>query len=116
MPLTTAPLDELVAALKAEPHQLSAAVNPADVQLPGCWVALDSVAALTVGGRDQLAVSLYLISGDTDDLRALERLFPMLETVRSIIRPSGRVETIKVVLPTGSTPMPALRVPLNLTT
>lgn len=110
----TAPLTELLDLLAAA--DVRATMNPGEVETPGAWLSLEEVTTANVAGQDRLACALYLITGDTDALRALGQLSPELAKVRTVLTPDGPVTTTAVVLPSGPTPLPALRVPVHLYT
>lgn len=114
MALTTEPLTELIDALAA--GGVFTSMDPAKVNLPGGWLALDEVRRLNVAGDLQLRCSLYLITGDRDTLRAVERLGTLYTAATNVLTPDGPVVAQGVVLPSDPTPLPALRVPINLTT
>lgn len=91
-----------------------ATLDPAEVNPPGAWVALDQLRLLTIGGQLQLTASVYLIAPDTTLMRALELLAPQLRLLLTVIAPDGPMVTQGVVLPADPTPLPAIRVPVNL--
>ncbi len=107
-----APIGQLVDALTAV--GLRATTNPGELSLPGAWVTLDELHRFTLGADWQLTCSVYLITGDTDDQRAIEQLFQLLDDAMGAITPDGVVTVTRVVLPTDPTPKPALRVPVRV--
>lgn len=109
---STAPIDQLVTMLEAA--GIRATTNPGELSLPGAWVTLDDLFRVNVAGDWQLTCSVYLITGDTDDQRALEQLFALLDDAMAVLTPDGVVTVARVVLPTDATPKPALRVPVRL--
>lgn len=107
-------LDALLAAL--EGAGLFASMDPAEVNLPGGWLALDEVRPFNLAGNLQLRCSLYLISADKDARRAVGVLAGLFNTARTVLTPDGPVVTQGVVMPSDPTPLPALRVPIYLYT
>lgn len=95
---------------------VNATMTPGEVNTPGCWLTLEEVAPRVLDGSMRLTCSLYLIAGDADALRALRTLGELLTRVKTVLTPDGPVTTTAVVLPSGPTPLPALRVPINLYT
>lgn len=95
---------------------LTASTDPGKLNLPGAWVTLDQVRVLTLAGQLRLECSVFLISPDTDDTRAIGQLAAMLDQLLTIGRPDGPVVTQGVVMPADTTPLPALRVPFHLHT
>jgi hypothetical protein len=112
--LTADPVDSLVELLAAEGVQAS--MDPAELNLPAVWVALDELARPTLGPVLELRTSLYLISPDTDARRSLGHLGQLHAKVLQVLTPDGPVTTQAVVLPGDPTPLPALRVPVHLYT
>ncbi len=97
---------------------VAAAVEPAEVQVPGCWVALRALdtASATLTSPGTARVDLYLIASDTGDTHALGVLAGLLDRVLERVEENDR-DTIdlgsSVVLP--DTPaLPAFRVPVDL--
>lgn len=93
-----------------------ATTNPEDLNLPGAWVTVDTVAPLVLGGPLELRCLVYLVTGDTDYAHALDTLAGLYNRMATVLTPDGDVATQGVVLPGNPTPLPALRVPVNLTT
>lgn len=113
MSLSFTPLTQLAQLLTDA--GVSASTNPEDVTLPGAWVTVEGIRQLTMDGALQLECVVYLVSGDTDHLRAYEALAELYNTiVPSSLVPDGVVVPQGVVMPGNSTAMPALRVPVNL--
>jgi hypothetical protein len=112
--LTTAPLEELLDALKDA--EVFTSMDPAKVNLPGGWLALDEVRGRTLAGGLQLRCSLYLITSDRSTLRAVGVLTDLYNKARTVLTPDGPVVTQGVVMPDSPTPLPALRVPVHLNT
>lgn len=110
----TAPLDQLIDVLRGA--GLEANMNAAELNLPGAWVTLDTLQAVTVGGGLQLTARVFLIVGETDNARALGGLLELMTKLLTVITPDGQVQAQGVVMPDGSTPLPALSVPVNLYT
>lgn len=112
--LNADPVDQLVDLLTAEGIQAS--MDPAELNLPAVWVALDEVARPTLGPTLELRTALYLVSPDTDARRALGHLGQLHAAVMRVLTPDGPVTTQAVVMPGDPTPLPALRVPVHLYT
>lgn len=110
----TAPLTELLTLLGTV--DVDASMDPAAVNPPAGWLAVDELHPVTLARHTQLRCSLYLVAPDTDPLRAFGLLGPVLDRVLSVLTPDGDVTTQGVVLPGDPTPLPALRVPVYLTT
>lgn len=109
-----APMAELVDMLGAADVQSS--VDPATLNLPGAWLALDEVRPANLAGHHQLRCRLFLICPDTDPMRAGELLGELLTKVTTVLSPDGPVVTQGVVMPGDPTPLPALSVPVFLYT
>lgn len=112
--LTTAAFTELLDALNAAGVQAS--MDPAELNLPGAWLALDTVGIANVQHKLRLECRLFLISNDTDPLRAVEALGKLYDQATSVLTPDGPVVTQGVVMPGDPTPLPALAVPVYLYT
>jgi hypothetical protein len=91
-------------------------MDPAEVNTPGYWLALDEVRPRALSGQLQLRCSVFLIAGDRDARRAVAVLAGLFNKVRTVLTPDGPVTTQGVVLPDSSTPLPALRVPVHINT
>lgn len=115
--LDFAPVDQLVQLCAELDPPLGVSMDPAEVNPGrGGWLALDEIRATNLAGQLELRCSLYLIAPDVDPRRALVKLAPMLNRLRTVVRPDGPVVPQGVVLPDSPTPMPALRVPVHLYT
>lgn len=112
--LTTAPLTELLDALAAA--EVQASMDPAELNLPAVWLAVDAVRPVNVGLGLRLECRLFLISPDTDPLRAAGHLFDLYNQVAGVVTPDGPVVSQGVVMPGDPTPLPALAVPVYLYT
>lgn len=111
--LSFGPLQQLVELLQGA--GLHADTEPANVNLPGAWVTVEGVRQLTLDGQLQLECAIYLIHSDTDYTRAYEELAKLFNQARDAgVFPDGVVVPQGVVMPGNPTPMPALRVPINL--
>lgn len=107
------PLVALVASLNAA--GVRANLDPANLNLPGAWVTVEQIAPLTLAGNLELAAVVYLINPDTDYARAYPALASLYNLVATVLTPDGPVVPQGVVMPGDPTPLPALRVPVNLT-
>lgn len=115
--LTLAPVEELVQLCAQLDPPLGVSMDPAQVNPGrGAWLALDEVRVTNLAGQLQLRCSLFLIAPDLDPQRALAKLAPMLNTLRTVVQPDGPVTPQGVVMPDSPTPLPALRVPVYLYT
>lgn len=112
--LSFTPLTELVAALVA--GDVPASMDPAELNLPGAWVTFDNFTTHTHTSLRLQAV-VFLIHSDIDYARAYERLAELFNTMTAAgVTPDGPVTPAGVVMPGDPTPLPALRVPVNLYT
>lgn len=107
-------LDQLLELLRAA--GLKASMDPADLNLPGVWLAVDTVDVANLKGDLRLGCLLFLIAGDQDPRRAIGVCSAMFQKVLTVLSPDGAVQTQGVVMPADPTPLPALRVPVNLYT
>ncbi len=115
--LDFAPVDELIGLCRDLDPPLGVSMDPAEVNPGrGGWLAIDEIHAANVRGDLELRCSLFLIAPDIDPKRALGKLAPMLNRLRTIITPDGPVVPQGVVMPDSPTPLPALRVPIYLYT
>lgn len=113
MPVASDLVAQLVTAL---PDELRATTVPGEVSTPGAWVTLDTLRRVSVAGGWRVRCSVYLVTADADELRAIEQLATMLDTCYAAgVVADGDVEAVRVVLPSDPTPLPALRLPVNLT-
>lgn len=113
--VTLASVDQLIALCKSLTPPIGVSLDPAQVNTPGGWLAIDEVRpCATLAGDVELRCSLYLIAADVDPRRALGKLVPMLTQLGDVLSPDGPVTPQGVVLPDSPTPLPALRVPLFL--
>jgi len=94
---------------------MSASTNPEDINLPGAWVTVEGIRALTLDQQLQLECVVYLITADADYGRAYGQLAGLFNLATGagvlpddVVRPQG------VVMPGSSIPLPALRLPINL--
>lgn len=113
--LTDGPLTELLELLNAE-DGVQASMDPAELNLPGVWVAVDTIRPVNVAMGVRLECRLFLISPDADPLRAVGHLFPLYNAVAAVVTPDGPVVSQGVVMPGDPTPLPALSVPVYLYT
>lgn len=110
-------IDQLVDLCRNLAPPLFVSMDPADVNPGrGAWLALDQIRPANVAGDLELRCSLFLISSDQDPRRALAALAPRLRALLSVVVPDGPVVPQGVVMPDSPTPLPALKVPVNLYT
>ncbi len=117
MALDFTPLVELTEALEAAGVRSS--LDPSDLNLPGAWVTVESIQAANLAGSLTLGTVVYLIAPDQDYRRAMEALADLYNRAvgpTAVVTPDGPVVPQGVILPDTSTPLPALRVPVNITT
>lgn len=107
-------LDELLQLLRDA--GLKASMDPSELNLPGAWLAVDQVAVANVRGDLRLSCLVFLVAADQDPRRAMGVLSGMYKKLATVLSPDGPVQTQGVVMPDNPTPMPALRVPVNLYT
>lgn len=113
--LTLTPFETLIAACEAAGVQTS--MNPSELNLPAAWLQLDQLRGVNMDGNLRLECNLFLISPDTDPMRAVEQLGELFDLlVPAVLTPDGPTVTEGVVMPDSSTPLPALRVPVYLYT
>lgn len=110
--LSFGPLHDLCAVLEGAGVRASA--DPATVTPPGAWVTVENINQLTVDGQLQLECVVYLIVGDTDHRRAYDKLAELYNLAATVLVPDGPVVPQGVILADTPTPLPALRVPVNL--
>jgi hypothetical protein len=110
--LTFEPVTELLTALRGQ--ELSADVDPSELNTPCVWVTVDTITTRSLAALERLEVSVYLIVGDQDHMRAMESLAALYNLAAAVITPDGPVRPTAVVLPSDPTPLPALRVPVYL--
>lgn len=106
------PVEQLVTLLRGA--GVRADVDPAKVNLPGAWVTVESIRTITVDGDIQLECAVFLIVGDTGYARAYAKLADLFNLTATVMMADGPVTPEGVVLPGSSTPLPALRIPVNL--
>lgn len=114
MPTTLTPARvEALLTLLAE-ADVPTTVDSAKITVPGAWLTIDTIRRANVAGDYRYGCSLYLITGDTDTTRVLESLLAELTKVLTVLTPDGEVVATRVVRDADPTPLPALRVPVNL--
>lgn len=112
--LTFAPVENLVELI--ESAGLQAAQDPAKLNMPGAWVTVDQVVPSTLAGGWQIQCLVFLIVQDQDYRRASRRLAEAFNKLHDVVEPDGPVRPQGVIMPGDPTPLPALRVPVNLYT
>jgi hypothetical protein len=91
--------------------------DPAEVNTPGAWVTWEGFQVVTLGGTVRHLLAVYLVVEDRDWRRATRALSDLYnEAVPALITPDGPVVPQRLVLPGTPTELPALRVPVHLTT
>ncbi len=111
--LDFAPLQTLADAIVDA--EVRATLDPAALNTPGAWVTLGEARTATLSGSTRLSAVVYLVVDDTDYRRALDGLADLYNTlVPDVLTPDGPVVPQGVLLPDSTTPLPGLRVPVNL--
>lgn len=106
-------VDAALAAIKAA--GVAVTLDSAKVLVPGAWLTLDTIRRRNVAGEHVYECSLYLITGDSDTKRVATSLLNQLDQLLvGGITPDGAVTASRVLLDSNPTPLPALRVPLNI--
>lgn len=96
---------------------LSASADPAEVNTPGVWVTLDTLAPVTVDDSWELVCACFLVCGDLPYPQAYASLQELYTSLAAAgVTPDGPVTHQGLVLPDSPTVLPALRVPVNLYT
>lgn len=108
------PVRALIDAAAALDPPVYISMDPQEVNPPGGWLAVDELPRINLAGDVRLDCFLYLIAPDTDPERSLETLVPLYQQLLTILTPDGTPQTIGVVLPDSGTPLPAIRIPVNL--
>lgn len=112
-------VDDLASVVDAiDQPQLRATIDPARTQVPGVLVRLDAIE--TDLASAVLSLRLFVVAPDNDvpiamrDLQdALNRLSPKLDDLGCVV---GRIELGTTTLPGVPAPLPALVVPVTVTT
>lgn len=118
-----ADLADLGALLTADPSPLrSFSIDPAKVTaLPGIWCRVDALRQENLHGLT-LGVTLHLITTEGDWDRSLTKLAELWNSIKATLRPVDGVSSrgdstlVGVTLPGSQTPLPAIAIPLDLTT
>lgn len=113
--LSFAPLDDLVAALDAADVQAS--LDPSELNLPGAWVTVEDITPSTLEGGWDINAVVFLVAADVDHTRAAAALAELFnKATAGGVQPDGPVVPQGVIMPGDPTPLPALRVPVTVTT
>lgn len=112
--LTFQPVVDLVAAITAA--GLQAAQDPSDLNMPGAWVTVDQIVPNTLAPGWKLQCLVFVIVADQDHRRAMKRLEQAFNKLQTVLSPDGPVRPQGVIMPGDPTPLPALRVPVDLYT
>lgn len=107
-------LDDLLELIRST--GVKASMNAEDLNLPGVWLAVDTVRTINLAGDLELGCLLFIISPDQDSRRSIGTLSGIYRQLATVLTPDGQVLTQGVVMPGDPTPLPALRVPVNLYT
>lgn len=111
-----AALVDVTAALNA--GGVDASIDAQNVNTPGVWVQLESIAHSILSGGVVVRARLYLVVGDAPATTALDNLDELLAAVLDIVSPNTDrdTESVSVMLPGDSTPLPALQLTVDLPT
>lgn len=91
--------------LEGEP--LRVVIELAEVNPPCAYLALEGLDVYLAGG--EATWRTYLVAENTDQLRALEQLQKLLDSVMEIkTAPAAPIEYVALPTPESSTPLPAL--------
>jgi hypothetical protein len=114
-------LDQLAADLAAADPELirSVSVDPSEVQVPGGWLRVDGVGPHTLGAVT-LRATLHLIVPEGDVRRRLTMLAAAYNAAKPVLDDLGAdvgdADSVGVILPGSSTPLPALAIPVAILT
>lgn len=113
-------LDTLAQAIAALEGIRCASTDPAKITtFPGAWLQLGPIEPLTLDGHYSVSLDVVLVVKDNGYARSLDALSDALGPVLALLRqygPTGPVQPTGLVLPASSTPLPALSVPVQITT
>lgn len=102
--------DRLVEHLKTatlDGNRLRVVLDLESVNAPCAYVALEGIDVYLSGG--EATWRAYLVAESTDQLRALEQLEKLLDSVMEIkTAPAAPIEYVALPTPESSTPLPAL--------
>jgi hypothetical protein len=109
-------LELLVEALRGA--GISADLDPQNLTPPAVWVQLESIAHTLLSGGTVLRCRLYLIVGDNPAGTVLDHIDTLLYLVLGVVTPNTDTDTTTetVALPDNPTPLPALRLTVDLPT
>jgi hypothetical protein len=109
-------LTALVDALRA--GGVPADLDPQNITPPAVWVQLESIAHTLLSGGTVLRCRLYLIVGDAPAATVLDTIDALLGSVLDVVTPNTDTDTTTevVALPDNPTPLPALRLTVDLPT
>lgn len=94
-----------------------AAQDPSKLNMPGAWVTVDQIVPSVLAGGWEIQCLIFLIVPDQDYKRASRRLASLFNLLAPAgVQPDGPVRPQGVIMPGDPTPLPALRVPVNLYT
>lgn len=88
---------------------IPAAVDPAEVELPGAWISVTEVDLFALGGGGTVKVDVYLIAPDTMPRTALAILGDLAETALTVLDVDRMTTNDALQLPDGGRPMPAFK-------
>ncbi|WP_024794196.1 hypothetical protein [Tomitella biformata] len=96
---------------------LSATAEPADLNPPCAWVAVDKVEHSLLCGGGVVRVRIYLIAPDVGTMQAHRTLSEMLDKALTVIDPDqDTVLDEGIRLPAGGGPLPAYMVTAEIET
>lgn len=111
-------LGQLLSTAAPAPQLRSVTSDAENLQTPGCWLRFDRARHDLMDGYS-LDVTAHLVVGEQKTPRAHKALSDLFTALRptfdNVGYSGGDLAFIGLVLPTSSTPLPALAVPLTLT-
>jgi hypothetical protein len=100
-------LDDMVEHLRS--HDIRAATDPAQVNLPGVWVWLAGIDPNRLDGNGDVRLQLNLITADLEARTVLMQLDELLGQVLDVVDSEGDIIPVSVVLPGTPNTLPGLQ-------
>lgn len=100
--------DAVVSAL--EGAEIPASIDPADVNVPGAWVAAREVDVFTAGGGALVTVDVYLIAPDIMPRDAMDELSALSTRALDALDIEAMSTNDALQLPDGGRPKPAFKI------
>lgn len=92
-----------------EGAEIPATIDPAEVELPGAWVAANAVDVFTAGGGALVTVDVYLIAPDVMPRDAMDILSDLATRALDVLDAESLSTNDGVQLPDGGRPKPAFK-------